>query len=325
MEYMRTGSMTDYQHLNVEINVPTVTVRSALICETATGVNVAKSVTVKAGFIFEEFTKANAILNTASSHLSLPVITGTGFADSLVVATAGNCTLFKVVLTGGKGAKGGAVRVDATATLNLVGVIFRNNQSPSQGGGLFVAMHGVAAVQHSLFYANVATMTYVGQSGGGAIHNRGTLVVAGSTFNQNIVRSVSSQASGGAVYNVGNATVRDCSFILNEAQGNMVGEGGALSTYRKNTLLEVAGCTFSNNSATHSGGGVFAQGFMKLTSCFFEFHSAVVGPTLRVTPDAAQPEVSDVSIHIDVLESEYAGSDGYNEFLKPDNFRTGPW
>jgi predicted outer membrane repeat protein len=110
-------------------------------------------------------------------------------------------------------------------------------------------------------------------SSGGAIHSSGTLLVTDSTFHTNSVSNDVSQASGGAVFNIGQATITDSVFLYNTAVGNMVGEGGALSTSRIGTVLDVVRCSFVNNSASHSGGGIFAQGYLKLLHCQFENHS----------------------------------------------------
>ena len=324
MEHMRTGTMKNYQHLNIAIDVPYVNIKSALICETATGVHVAKSTTIGAGEMFKTFVDSVPRLNL-SSHLNLPTISGNGFADSLIVVTAGRCMLHNIVLENGKGGRGGAVHVQTDATITLDRVVLRNNVSPSQGGGLFVARQSSAVVKHSLFYANVAIKTYVGMSSGGAIHSSGTLLVTDSTFHTNSVSNDVSQASGGAVFNIGQATITDSVFLYNTAVGNMVGEGGALSTSRIGTVLDVVRCSFVNNSASHSGGGIFAQGYLKLLHCQFENHSAIIGPTLRVTPEAPAPSLKNISFFDDVCESEFVASDGYNEFLKPNNFRVGPW
>jgi len=326
MEHMRLGSMRNFQHLNITINTAIVTVTSALICNAGTGVNVAGSSEVTSGDLFHNFISSNPLLNHTSSHLHLPVITGTGFANSLYVAASGNCKLRYVVLQNGKGGRGGAVQVAETATLTLEGVILRNNISPIHGGGLFVASNSVVTITNSLFASNSVIMTYVGMSGGGAIYNRGTIQISDSTFYGNIVSSAESVASGGGLYNVGQATVKNCEFSFNEANGNMVGEGGAVSTYRNGTLLEVDNCIFVNNSATHGGGAAFAQGMIKMKDCVFTSNIAgLVGPTLRVSPDAPQPSMNNISVHNNVCESEYMANEGYGEFLKPDNFRRGPW
>ena len=38
-----------------------------------------------------------------------------------------------------------------------------------------------------------------------------------------------------------------------------------------------------------------------------------------------QPSMNNISVHNNVCESEYMANEGYGEFLKPDNFRRGPW
>ena len=324
-EHLRTGQMQHFQHLTMLVNVPVVTLTSAVSCSAGTGKYVGASATITAGAQFQDFINATLHLNTSSSHLNLPVITGNGFSDSLYVAMTGNCTLRWIVLEGGRGGRGGAARVEAGATLTIDHVIFRHNLSPSHGGGLFVQRAAVAVVSHSLFHSNEAKIVYVGMAAGGGVHNRGMLTMMDSTFDSNKAISTTSQASGGALYNVGQASGEGILLVKNEAQGNMVGEGGGVSTYRNGTLLTMSNCTFIANKATHSGGAAFVQGMIQMNSIVFENNTAVIGPTLRVTPDAPQPDMNDISVHNNVCESEYAGSDGYGEYLQPDNFRVGPW
>ena len=327
IEQARTGQMRDYQHLSVEVNVPQVNLKSSLICETSTGVNVAKSATIKAGSIFQSYIESNPTLNLVSSNENhLPIISGNGFADSLVTVSSGQCSLEYLILQDGKGGHGGAIQVKTNAKITLDHVILRNNLSPAAGGGLFVSKYSTAIVKGSFFYNNKAIMMYVGQASGGAIHNRGNLTVSDSTFYSNIAGNIQSQASGGGLYNVGQANISFSNFLFNQANGNMVGEGGAIATFRINTALNVHVCSFINNSAAHSGGAVFAQGYVQLMDCIFDNSTAgSVGPTIRITPDAPEPSLNNISVHNDACEIEYAGSDGYAEFLKPDNFRDGPW
>merc|ERR1719424_1083204 len=101
MEHVRRGAMKDHQHLNIAIDVPYVNIKSALMCETATGVHVAKSATIGAGEMFKTFVDSVPRLNL-SSHSNLPTISGNGFAESLIIVTAGNCTLHNIVLENGK-------------------------------------------------------------------------------------------------------------------------------------------------------------------------------------------------------------------------------
>ena len=326
MEHIRQGAMKNIQHLSANINVPVITLNSAITCNCGTGPNIAGSAEIKAGTIFDGYISSNPHLKFESSHLHLPVIQGDGlFADSLFVAASGNCSLRSIVLQNGKGGRGGAVRVEEAATLTLNNVLFRNNLSPTRGGGLFVSQNSKVTILNSLFYGNTAKMEYVGMSGGGAIHNRGITTISSSTFRSNSVISTMSHASGGAIINFGQLQVLHSEFTLNEANGAMVGEGGALSTYRNGTLLDVSDCTFSNNSATHGGGAAYSQGQINMLNCYFEYNSALIGPTLRISPDAPQPSMKNISVHNNVCESEYVSGEGYSEFLKPDNFRVGPW
>ena len=127
------------------------------------------------------------------------------------------------------------------------------------------------------------------------------------------------------MYNVGRAEVEWTVFMNNKALGGMVGEGGAVATYRNGSQLELSQCVLSNNTATISGGGVFAQSELTMRHCWVEFNEAVVGAALRTTPDAPAPLIMNVTMERNLLLTEHAQIDGIQEFLRPDNFRNGPW
>ena len=264
----------------------------------------------------------NASMNISSA---MPEITGNTFRDSLIVALSGKCSLSRLALRGGNGGRGAAIRVETGATLVLDTVVLRENIAPFSGGGIFVSTSSAATVTNSLFLQNMAAMTHVGYSRGGAVCNEGNLVVSDSTFLSNTASNTVSQAAGGALFNVGLAQVERSVFLNNKALGGMVGEGGAVATYRNGSQLELSHCVVSNNSATISGGAVFAQSALTMRHCKVEFNEAAVGAALRTTPETPEPLLVNVSMGSNVALMEHAQVDGIQEFLRPDNFRNGPW
>jgi chitodextrinase len=91
-----------------------------------------------------------------------------------------------------------------------------------------------------------------GHDGGGAIDNRGTLSVSGSTFTGNS-NPATSGTSGGAIQNAGTMTLTTSTFT-----GNVAMEGGAV--FNQN-IATITRSTFSNNTATVYGGGAIVNAY----------------------------------------------------------------
>src|SRR5262249_14157324 len=90
---------------------------------------------------------------------------------------------------------------------------------------------------------------------GGAIYNRGTLMIVGSTLSGN-----SSPGSGGAINNDTTLTVRGCTL-----SGNSAGyDGGAIISGGAGTLT-VSDSTLSHNSARRHGGAIWVSGTATIT------------------------------------------------------------
>src|SRR5262249_22546462 len=99
---------------------------------------------------------------------------------------------------------------------------------------------------------------------GGGILNDGTMTVSGSTISGN------SADLGGGIYSDGfPTTVRNCVFT-----GNSATRGGGIYFGSANGLLEVQGSSFSCNTASDSGGGLYNLGTATLQECSLSKNTA---------------------------------------------------
>jgi hypothetical protein len=151
---------------------------------------------------------------------------------------------------------GGRVTLDGGGTLQLYLVlgggsltlrdITLQRGSFSDGGAIFVAQQGTALLSGVTIRDCEADGS---DSDGGAIQNRGTLVVDGSQFLRN-----HADDGGGAINNNGGAvTVRSSTFISNTAFN-----GGAFNNAAG--ALDIGASLVYSNAVSNLGGGLFAAG-----------------------------------------------------------------
>jgi hypothetical protein len=106
---------------------------------------------------------------------------------------------------------------------------------------------------------------------GGAILNRGTLVVEDTTICDNLLDTTSGQ--GGGIYSHGSLTVTRCTFT-----GNTAYEGGGVRS--QFTACTITNSTFTGNSATIGGGLSIADG----GPAALLTHLTIVGNSARGNP-----------------------------------------
>ena len=113
-------------------------------------------------------------------------------------------------------------------------------------------------VTDSTFSNNLASASS-GRSIGGGIDSEGQLTVIHSIFSGNTAVSGSDYGHGGGIrnYTTSILTVTNSIFSGNLASGQKGGQGGGIDNLGK---LTVSGSTFSNNSASSSGGSSFGGG-----------------------------------------------------------------
>lgn len=141
---------------------------------------------------------------------------------------------------GRPGASGGAIANEPDAVLKILESTFDSNTSETDGGA--IANRGDIILGASRFLRNSA------RGRGGAIHNSGTLDVDEVTFQKN------SAAEGGALYTPvpGRTWVWKSSFVGNQASSR----GGAVLSA---SFVQLVSSTVSGNRA-YAGGGLYGVG-----------------------------------------------------------------
>ena len=133
--------------------------------------------------------------------------------------------------------------------ITITDTTFEDNYSGYSGGAISNRIYGSyddskITITGSTFEGNYAN-AQDDYAGGGAIENRGTIVVSGSEFNNN-----SAAKEGGAIINWGATEITGSTFEGNEAES-----GGAIYNYTQN--LTIQDTTFTNNTATKNGGALY--------------------------------------------------------------------
>ena len=131
-----------------------------------------------------------------------------------------------------------------TESATLTDCTFNNNNARDDGGGAY--FNGTTAtLTNCVFTDNNAV-----DNGGGAYFNA-TAMLTGCDFNNNNTRD----DGGGAFFNGTTATVTNCTFTENTANGSFSDGGGA---FFRGTAT-VTQCTFTDNETTNDGGGAYFE------------------------------------------------------------------
>lgn len=173
----------------------------------------------------------------------LVALDGANLRQLFLVLNGGSLTLRNIVLQNGSFDNGGAAFVAQGATLRLEAVTIRDSEadgSDSDGGA--VQNRGALVVDSSTFLRNHA------DDGGGAINNNGgSVTIRSSTFISNTA------LNGGAINNAAGNLAISASLLLSSTAGNQ--GGGLFATSGSITMTNV---TVARNAAFR-GGGLYAQ------------------------------------------------------------------
>jgi hypothetical protein len=132
------------------------------------------------------------------------------------------------------------------------------------GGAIFVAQKGTVRLESVILRNNEANGS---DSDGGAVHNRGTLIVAGSQFLNN-----HADDGGGAINNNGGTVSIRASIF----SGNSGFNGGALNNAVGH--MTVTTSLLLSNTVDNIGGGLFApSGFVTMTNVTIAHNGAFRG------------------------------------------------
>ncbi len=211
-----------------------------------------------------KFINKNVVLDGSN----LLTISGGDAFQIFVIGDQKSLTLQNLTISHGNSSSsnGGAIN-GFYGSLTATHVTFSDNYSPHSGGALYrgtmtvsdsTFVNNSAAVSGGAIMAdtlNVTNSTFTGNSSGfgGAIYAT-ELNVSGSTFNSNTALT-----SGGAIY----ATGMQVNLLANTFSANTSVTGGALTTANGINvgITNIANSTFSNNSASTSGGAVYSTHF----------------------------------------------------------------
>jgi predicted outer membrane repeat protein len=229
------------------------------------------------------------------------------FGGAIHNSQSGTLTVKDSTFTGNDAGNGGAISNWGTMMLNNNN--FTSNNVANFGGAIYndgdkaltIPYVGNATVTNCTFTRNIAGTYDVGYGSGGAIYTaNGDLTVDGCTFTgqnalrgdggaihtvktkTNVINSTFTDnwvynGSGGAIYSEGNSlhpnvlTVIHCNFIKNSAQIN----GGAIGSWG-NSIINITGSNFTNNSANYYyGGAIEIYGTLTVTDCSFTNNTSI--------------------------------------------------
>ncbi len=184
---------------------------------------------------------------------------------------------------------GGAFHITGnTGSVSFSNCDVMGNDAASEGGGLWNQSGIIMTVINSTIDDNEAFGAAADNGGGGIFNNGGTLVVTGSSLNDNIA-SGTSGSGGGLFSTVGDVTITNTSFEGNSAnraggaieivEGTLMvegsslfdndvngtagtanpGNGGALHVSGNTAMVTFRDCDVSGNDAAREGGGLWNQ------------------------------------------------------------------
>ena len=189
----------------------------------------------------------NAVEDTSNGNSGLPAISSEIRIDGrnhtisrdpgalfdfrhFYVAAAGNLTLDRVTLSGGRGAAGGSIQVRGGGMVTLTNTTVSDNQATGQGGGIY-SFASQVRVYRSTFSSNESAGVF-----GGAIRSVTSiggappvaeLLVDESVLYSNEVGNGAASSSGGAIASYGAVTISNSTFTGNSADfGSAIQIGG---------------------------------------------------------------------------------------------------
>ena len=203
---------------------------------------------------------------TRNTFLKNSALTG----GALYVKDSSNLILSMNTFQNNSAQHGGALNV-VQSRLNLTRNTFQNNSAAAMGGAIKIQESSFLTLIGATFQQNTAGY------GGGALSIRSysTLILIGTTFQRN------SAEYGGAVYimQASKSTITGSTFEYNHGKV----QGGALFV-TESCSLNLTGNTFQNNFATELGGNIYIVGSsMIITNNNFTRGSAEVGGIIAAT------------------------------------------
>lgn len=187
-----------------------------------------------------------------------------------IYTVSGSVALAECTFTKNDNTWGGGMMVK-DSSITLADSSFIDNDA-DYGGGILIRGTSTVVVSNGVFTDNL------GAQEGGAISNsaQSKLTLLDTSFTAN-----SSDYLGGAIANHGEIHMTGCTLSSNKADTPSSGIGGGLYTKNldsgpTNSLVD---CTFSSNSATAEGGGIYsdsgASGSLEIVGCTVSNNTAL--------------------------------------------------
>lgn len=202
--------------------------------------------------------------------------------------------LSNLILTGGRAAEGGAVRIEGfDASLTVSNSTIKGN-SAGVGGGVF-ASQATVTITDTTFEANHASYGGGGVAGdyqarlsitgstvsgnstggrGGGLLGGASLIVAESLITGNV-----SLEDGGGVANNDSLTIRDSTISDNrsDALGGGIDHGGFIDSSFPGSPATIANSTITGNTSSGGGGGSFFGSTLSITNSTITGNGASLG------------------------------------------------
>ena len=273
--------------------------QSAIVQGTTSDVKLGNNITDASSTI--SLTSANTIVNINGNNNTISP-NGTGYSLFDIQANTSLNLRDAIISNASSNGNGGAIK-NNSGTLNIINSTFSNNTANGSvyGGAIDVQSGSVLNISgQTTFSGNTVTdgsggaihnlgntviagtdstnlVTFDGNKAkwnGGAIFNEGTLNISNALFNQNGFVDGSTTTKGGAIRNEStnnpaSLTLSDTTFSSNSAEN-----GGAIFNDSGSTLTINPNVAFNSNSAADNGGGIYNQGTATIDGASFNSNSA---------------------------------------------------
>jgi len=206
-------------------------------------------------------------------------------SPSTITLTSGELRLERSVTINGPGSEALSISADRSSrvfyitgeNVSISGLTIRDGYVGGSGGGIYNLSS--LYVSNSLFTNNYTSDYTPAEGGGGAIYNGHIISITHSTFISNTASAEG--GGGGGLLNAGFASVSNSLFLENHAVASHGYGGGIQGIQGSDTFID--GCSFENNSAEDSGGGLGAR-YAEITienSTFYENYAQKDGGAIN--------------------------------------------
>lgn len=205
--------------------------------------------------------QGGAIYNTGTLDISNSLIQSNDAlfaAGGAIASISGSVTLNQTTIddNSSEGQGGGIYALDTN--VSLTNSVVSNNSSFVAGGGGLYQKNGQLTITNSSFITNT---TGSASDGGGVAVNNVAATITGSTFHDNR----SSGSGGGLNQRDGSLAVRNSTFSENVSLSSTGSDGGG-GIYTFSETISIVSSTFSGNSATQHGGGIYFADLTQIVS-----------------------------------------------------------